>query len=359
MTARPSRVVVLAPNWLGDAVMALPAIASFRALWPNAHLSLAARPAVAPLLSLVEGPDDVVTLEGGGGWRGLVSGGSDRHTLTKGRFDIAVLLPNSFHAAVLARRAGIPERWGYGTDLRGPLLTRAVPRRRSLHHGEYYLALATALGGPSMPLVASLRRDADADARAAELLIPHGWTERRPIVVFAPGAAFGSAKRWPPERVGLVAARIAREHDVTPVLVGSAGDRETARDVRRAYVAAGGAGHVRLIDVTGETDLRTLAGVLARAAAVVSNDSGAMHIAGALGVPVAGIFGPTNEHRTSPLPHPGHARRTLVAGDGWCRPCELRQCPLDHRCMRSISADRVTDALRDLLGRGGASVPAA
>jgi len=355
----PSRAVVLAPNWLGDIVMALPAIASLRALWPTAHLSVAARASVAPLLSLVDGVDAVVMLEGRGGRLGALSGGADRDTLANGRFDIAVLLPNSFHAALLARRAGIPERWGYRTDLRGPLLTRAIPRRPSVHHGEYYLALATALGGPSMPLVASLRRDADAGARAVELLTSHGWSEGRPFVAFAPGAAFGSAKRWPPERVGLVAARVAREHAAIPVLVGAAGDRDTAGEVRAAYLAAGGAGHGSMIDLTGETDLQTLVGVLSRASAVVSNDSGAMHIAGAVGVPVAGIFGPTDEHRTSPLPHPGHARRAIVAGDGWCRPCELRQCPLDHRCMRSISADRVTDALRDLLGRGGAAVPAA
>ena len=159
--------------------MALPAIASFRALWPTAHLAVAARASVAPLLSLVDGIDAVVRLEGRAGWRGALSGGPDRDTLAEGGFDVAVLLPNSFHAALLARRAGIPERWGYRTDLRGPLLTRAVPRRPSVHHGEYYLALATALGGPSMPLAASLRRDADA-RRASGGAADVSWMDRRP-----------------------------------------------------------------------------------------------------------------------------------------------------------------------------------
>ena len=109
---------MLAPNWLGDVVMALPAIASFRALWPTAHLSVAARASVAPLLSLVDGVDDVVMLEGRGGRLGVLSGGPDRDTLANGRFDVAVLLPKLFHAALLARRAGISERWGYRTDLR-------------------------------------------------------------------------------------------------------------------------------------------------------------------------------------------------------------------------------------------------
>jgi lipopolysaccharide heptosyltransferase II len=266
-----------------------------------------------------------------------------------------VLLPNSFHAALLTKRAGIAERWGYRTDWRAPLLTRAVRRRRSVHHAEYYLALATALGGPQVPLVASLRHDAAAIAAAVRLLEDRGWSGGR-IVAFAPGAAFGSAKRWPPERVGIVAARVAVERGVTPVLVGAAADRETADAVRGAYDVARAGRGAALIDLTGKTDLPTLAGVLSRASAVVSNDSGAMHIAGAMGVPVAGIFGPTDEHRTSPLPHPSHARTAIVSGDAWCRPCELRQCPLDHRCMRSIAADRVTAALRDVLG-GGATAP--
>jgi heptosyltransferase II len=347
----PARVVVLAPNWLGDLVMAIPAYASLRRLWPDTHLAIAARPSVAPLVPLVEGVDEVLVLEGPGGWRGALSANQGVDTLASGRFDIAVLLPNSFHAALLARRAGIAERWGYRADLRGPLLTRAIARRKSVHHAEYYMALATALGGPPMPLVASLRRDDEAASRATRLLEDRGWTGGR-IVVFAPGAAFGSAKRWPPERVGVVAARATRESAITPVLVGAAADREAAADVRAAFTIADGNAGAPLIDLTGETDLRTLAGVLARASAVVSNDSGAMHIAGAVGVPVAGIFGPTNEHRTAPLPHPSHARTAIVSGDAWCRPCELRQCPLDHRCMRGVSVDRVAGALRDLLGPG-------
>jgi heptosyltransferase-2 len=180
-----------------------------------------------------------------------------------------------------------------------------------------------------------------------------GWSGER-FVVFAPGAAFGSAKRWPPERVGVVMAAITREAGVRPVLVGSAADRETAAAVGRAAAISG---VTSILDLTGTTDLPTLAAVLARAAAVVSNDSGAMHIAAAVGVPVAGIFGPTNDQRTSPLPHPSHAPAALIAGDAWCRPCELRRCPIDHRCMRSISADRVIDSVRTLLGPGGASAP--
>jgi lipopolysaccharide heptosyltransferase II len=348
--AAPSQVVVLAPNWLGDVIMALPALASLRQLWPRATLTVAARPSVAPLLNLADGIDQVLVLGAGGGAMTALTSGPDEERLAAGGFEVAVLLPNSFRAALLVRRAKIPERWGYATDFRRRLLTRAVAPRPSVHHAEYYLQLATALGGSAMPLVAALRRDPAASGAAARLLSDRGWPGG-PLVVFAPGAAFGPAKRWPPDRAGLVAARVSRDVGATPVLVGSSADRYTAADVSLAYRRATGAGGPALVDLTGETDLPMLAGVLSQAAAVVSNDSGALHLAAALGVPVAGLFGPTNDQRTSPLPHPTHAPSAIIAGQAWCRPCELRRCPIDHRCMTSITVDRVSAAVGVLLGR--------
>jgi heptosyltransferase-2 len=349
----PSRVVVLAPNWLGDLIMALPAISSLRQWWPAARIAIAARESVAPIVRLVEGVDETVLLGARPSWTQALGSGAAEAALSAGTFDLAVVLPNSFHAALTVWRAGIPERWGYRTDFRARFLTRAARPPRTIHHAEYYMRLVTALGAPSMPLVASLRHDDEADARARRLLEDRGWGGDR-FIVFAPGAAFGSAKRWPPERVGAVIAAVTREASLTPVIVGSAADRETAAEVTRVAMVSG----VRdLIDLTGETDLPTLAAALARAAAVVSNDSGAMHIAAAVGVPVAGIFGPTNDQRTSPLPHPSHRPAAVIAGDAWCRPCELRRCPIDHRCMRSISVDRVTESVRALVGRGGATAP--
>jgi len=205
----PSRIVVLAPNWLGDLVMALPAIASLRAWRPDAHLAVAARAGIAPLLSMVDGVDEVVELEGSGGWRSAVAASADVQRLANGRFDAAALVPNSFGAALLARRAGIAERWGYRRDLRGRLLTRAIdPPKTPLHHAEYYLALVAALGAPPAPRVAALRVDQGLRDRAVALLTDAGW-HGEPIVSFAPGAAFGTAKRWPPDRAGAVAAMLA------------------------------------------------------------------------------------------------------------------------------------------------------
>jgi heptosyltransferase-2 len=339
----PLRLVVVAPNWLGDAVLALPAIASLRQWHPAVHLTVAARPSVAPLFSLVDGVDAVLTLGRRGRWRDVLMLASDARALANGAFGVAVLLPNSFHAAWLVRIAGIPERWGYRADLRARLLTRAIAKPVGLvHQTEYYLRLVHALGTPRVGLVAALRLAEDDRRRAEDLLRRRGW-DGAAIIGFAPGAAFGLAKRWPPDRVAAVAAALARKSGMTPVLVGTSADRATTRAVRRAFRRELGA-DARLIDLVGQTDLRTLVAVLTMCTAVVSNDSGAMHVAAAAGVPVTAIFGPTDERRTAPLPHPSGAGTAIVGGRAWCRPCELRGCPLDHRCMTSISVERVVEA---------------
>lgn len=341
-----NRVVVVAPNWLGDVVMALPAIAAVRRWFPDAHLAVAARAHVAPLLTMADGVDEVVSLSGRGDWRDAAGRRADAGRLADGRFDVAVLLPNSFHAAWLVRQAGVPERWGYRADLRGMLLTRGVPRPpRPITQAAYYTHLVFALGaghGPSQ-LSAALQVAAASRDAAAALLRAQGWTGG-PLVVFAPGAAFGPAKRWPPQRVAQVAHQLVVEQGVTPVLVGAGGDLETIAQVIRHYGLLAGAGTV-IIDLGGRTDVPTLAGVFALSAAVVSNDSGAMHVAAAVGVPVTAIFGPTDEHATAPLPHPSGQTATIVAGQARCRPCLLRLCPIDHRCMTSIDPGRVAQSV--------------
>ncbi|MBK5298812.1 MAG: lipopolysaccharide heptosyltransferase II [Vicinamibacteria bacterium] len=343
------RVVVLAPNWLGDVVMALPAIAAVRRWFGDAHLAVAARAPVAPLLSMAAGIDEVVVLAGRGDWRDAAGRRADAQHLASSRFDLALLLPNSFHAAWLARLAGVPERWGYRADLRAMLLTRGVPKPRGpITQAAYYLALVQSLGGPDAPLAASLQiSDAQRDAASA-LLRANGWTAG-PLVAFAPGAAFGPAKRWPPDRVAQVARRLAADLGVTPVLVGAQGDLDSIAEVLRRYRALAGAG-ADAIDLGGRTDLLTLAGVFTLCDAVLSNDSGAMHVAAAVGVPVTAIFGPTDERATSPLPHPSGPLATIVAGQARCRPCLLRMCPIDHRCMTSIEPARVAQVVAASMG---------
>jgi heptosyltransferase II len=335
------RLLVLAPNWLGDAVMALPAIADLRRHYPGATLTVAARRPLAALATMVPGVDDSMPLDGRGGARVITALRDDIVRVREGRFDAALLLPNSFRAALLAYRARIPQRWGYRADLRTPLLTRAVPKPpvARLHQAAYYQYLTRGLGIASGPLVAEVRVDEGRRAEADRLLREHGW-DGRPLVGVAPGAAYGWAKRWPPERMGDLAARLAREAGASVVIVGASSDRDTVDTVVRRAGAAGG-GASAIIDLAGKTDLPALAGVLSRCRAFVSNDSGAMHLAAAVDVPVIGIFGPTREWATSPLPGPHAIPAALVHTDVSCRPCMLRTCPIDHRCMTRIGVEDV------------------
>ncbi|MDO8680137.1 MAG: lipopolysaccharide heptosyltransferase II [Acidobacteriota bacterium] len=337
------RIVIVAPNWLGDAVMALPAIADVRRHYPDAHLTIAARAAVAPLFMMVEGVDAVETLPGRGGLAALTSWTADATTLASGSFDAALLLPNSFATAFTARRAGIPERWGFATDWRGRMLTRAIEKPcHPLHQAAYYQALTTALGINAGPLHASVRTNRP---RARDLLHEIGLDPDEPFVVFAPGAAYGRAKQWLPERFSELASLILRERGWSVVLVGSAADRAACEDIA-ARVPQSGSRLNRVIDLSGKTDLASLAGVLALSHAVVSNDSGAMHLAGAAGAKVVAIFGATSEARTAPLPAGAEAPAAAVLTHPvFCRPCMLRECPIDHRCMRGIRADAAFAAL--------------
>jgi heptosyltransferase-2 len=266
--------------------------------------------------------------------------------LTGGQFDAVLLLPNSFRVAWAARKAGIAGRWGYGGNLRTWLLNRAVARPAGhVHQTVYYANLVRGVGfdvTESLPRVSVVPLT---DTRAQALLAQHGVDDVMPIVGFAPGAAGGHAKRWPPARVADVITRLSSMRRATCVLVGAEGDRDAAREIESSLPR-----DARVVNLIGRTDLRLLAGVLARCDAFVSNDSGAMHLAAALGVPVVAIFGPTDDRVTAP---PGG--HDVLIHDVFCRPCMLRDCPIDHRCMKGIAADAVFAAVMARLEkeRGG------
>jgi len=338
-----NRLVILAPNWLGDAVMALPAVADVRRHAPSASITVAARPSIAPLFTIVAEVDEVA---------GVIDV-VDVERLQR-EFDTALLLPNSFRSALLVARAGIPNRWGYRTQWRAPLLTKSVEPPREVHQSEYYQRLVRALGFANGPAEPTITVPAAVRGNGARLLAECGCDLGRPIVALAPGAAYGGAKRWPPEYFAELASTFAAD-GIQTVMVGSPADGATADLVARAFQAsdthpptdtraAGSPERLALQSLVGKTDLPTLAGVLANCRGLVTNDSGAMHLAAAVGTPVTAVFGPTNERATFPR---GDAHRVLT-NPVWCRPCMLRECPLDHRCMR-VAAQRVlTEARRSL-----------
>jgi heptosyltransferase II len=323
--------------------MALPALAAVRAAMADAQITIGAVPAVAPIFEEATraAPDHILTLGDAREEAGLIASGS---------FDAALVLPNSFRAAWTVRRARVAERWGFRANGRGPLLTRAVPRPRArMHQSAYYAALVSALGFEVGESVPSIRVRGETIRRTEALLAAHGVTPATRIVGFAPGAAYGHAKRWPPPRVADVIARLAIERRVVAVLVGARGDRDAGREIESALPA-----DLRVVNLIGRTDLRQLAGVLARCAAFVSNDSGAMHLAAAVGTPVTAIFGPTDERATAPL-----GDHDVILRPVFCRPCMLRDCPIDHRCMKRIGADAVFEAVVRRLEAGSARLDAA
>jgi len=242
-----------------------------------------------------------------------------------------------------AARAGVRERWGYRADWRGALLTRAIPRARGAHQVDAYQQLVAALGFPNGP--AAPRLDVSPDLRDAgrDALQRAGWDGRAPLVALAPGAAYGSAKRWPPSSFADLAAGLAGD-GVATVVVGAASDRATAAEVVRAD-----RGRTALIDLVGQTDIPTLAGVLASCRALAANDSGALHLAAAIGIHTIAMFGPTDERSTAPRPPTSDLRpptSVVLTHRTWCRPCGLRECPLDHACMLGIAASDVLAATR-------------
>lgn len=333
--------------------MALPALDDIRRAFADATLAVAARATLAGLFERVPGVDQVVPLAGGG----RTSGREAAAALREGRFDAAILLPNSFRAAWLARRAGIPQRWGYRADWRGPLLTRRVRRPRgTVHQGTYYQRLVAGLGianGPLRPYVEVGERDKIA---GAALLGRDAWPDGTTVVGLAPGAAYGFAKQWPPDRFARLASALAAQ-GIWSVLVGLPADRPAGRDLVEAFERSAGASERpgRVVNLIGRTELGELVGVLAQMSAVVANDSGAAHLAGAVGVPVVALFGPTDERVGAPLAGRTATRPTVTLSQPvFCRPCGLRECPIDHRCMKRIEPGQVVQAvLAQLDGRRG------
>ena len=344
---RVARLLVLAPNWLGDAVLALPAIEDLRRLHGDARIIVAARPSVAGLFRLVSAIDEVVELEWTGRWWDLMRFAADAGRLRAVAAELAVLLPNSFGSALLAWSARVPARWGMARDGRGPLLTRAVPPPpASTHQSDYYRQLIPdAIDRSVSPALLEVSPEAtDAGRR---LLVAHGW-DGGTLVALAPGAAYGSAKRWTPAHVTTLVARLVSERGATCVLVGSGADATTTTAVRLALDPEY---QTRVIDLAGQTTLDELAGVLALAHACVSNDSGAMHVAAGVGVPVVAVFGPTNEAETAPVVRAGGCVEVLTHAVP-CRPCMLRECPIEHPCMIKLTPDRVFEVV-ERVGRWG------
>ncbi len=341
MTADVNRLVILAPNWLGDAVMALPAMADVRRAYEGARVTIAARPSVAGLFSLVPDVDEVVVLDSASAHGTTAS----VRALATGAHDVALLLPNSFRAAWLVRRAGIRHRWGYGGASRGWLLTRSIRRPNgSGHHVAYYQHLTRELGMPTGAAEPRLEISEEAKASARAQLREAGNERGSRLIVLAPGAAYGTAKQWVPRHVTALIRVLTVDGDKC-VLVGSQSDAAAGTAIIGALPPDSAR---RVVNLIGSTTVVQLAGVLGAADVCVGNDSGAMHLAAALGTPVVATFGPTDERVTSPVGRAG-TPAVVLTNQVWCRPCMLRECPIDHSCMTGITPDSVHEAVMHVM----------
>jgi heptosyltransferase-2 len=317
--------------------MSLPAIRAVHEAFPGAHLTVLARVSVADLYAR-EGTIDGVMLYAGDRRRAAAE-------LRRESFDCAILLPNSFDAALAAWMARIPRRIGYKRDGRGWLLTEAIPPPEPgeipRHERFYYLELLRRAGiVHEYPACADIRLDGCEAARAAGLDAFLGAGLSAPVVGVSPGAAYGDAKRWLPERFAETAVLVARAHGASVALFGAAAERELCESLAGAIHADG----VTVRNFAGETTLRQFIDLAAACRLFLTNDSGAMHIASALGVPTVAVFGATDDTTTGPT----GARARIVREQVECSPCLLRACPIDHRCMTRVTTGRVAAVALEL-----------
>ena len=331
-----SRVCVRATNWLGDAVMSLPALRALRSIFPHAHLALIAKPWVADLYARESAIDCVIpyTVK-----KGLRARREFAEQLRAGRFDAAILLQNAFDAAFIAWLAAIPERIGYSRDGRRLLLTRPIPVPEPgdipRHERFYYLELLRRAGMMErLPADETIRLEGIVDARAAGERHLAALGIGGPTIGLSPGAAYGNAKRWLPERFSET-ARSFPDHRV--LVFGSGSERELCESVAAQIPGA--------VNLAGATSLREFIDLAAACRLFLTNDSGAMHVASALGVPTLAVFGATDDATTGPT---GSLAR-VVREYAECSPCLLRDCPIDHRCMKAVTAQRVSRAAHELL----------
>ena len=339
------QLLVRGPNWLGDAVMCEPALRSLRRLFPQASITLLVKPSVARLFDLHPAVDRILLYDDKGrhaGWAGKWRLAGD---LRQQSFDMAVLFQNAFEAALLTMLAGIRRRYGYATDGRSFLLSEPVAthdRRNPVHQIEYYWDMLKPLGLMGCPDQPTLYVSADEERSMADRLAQAGIAAADVVIGINPGSTYGGAKRWLPDRFAEATERIcgALNHSgqrPAVAVIGAKGEEPLGHDIASRLTA-----HSAVL--SGSTTIRELMAVIKRCAVLVTNDTGPMHIASALGVPVVAIFGPTDWRTTSPAGE-GHA---LLRHPVDCAPCMLRECPIDHRCMTGVTVEQVY--------RGGLSI---
>lgn len=339
------KILIRATNWVGDAILALPALRAVRRRFPEAEIAILARPYVVDVYRDQGICNQLLADDSQSKHSGILGRERLAAELRAMRFDVALLLQNAFGAAWLAWRAKVPVRIGYARDGRGFLLTHPVPVPKSgeipRHERFYYLELLRRAGWIDAPLeepLITLYVSEPNRRRAAEFLVASGARQDSLRIAIGAGASYGSAKCWPPSRFAELVNRIRAQADADVILFGTASEAAVSRAISSEL-------HRPPIDLTEKTAIADLPALLSQCHLFIGNDSGAMHVAAAVGLPVVAVFGPTDPHGTAPVT----PRSTIVQQKPYCSPCFLRHCPTDHRCMRSVTSEMVEAATKPWL----------
>jgi heptosyltransferase II len=342
------RILIRATNWVGDAIMAMPALRAVRGRFPEAQIAIVARPYVADIYRGQSVANELITYDVAGahaGWRGRERMAAE---LREGKYDVALLLQNAFEAAWLAWRAKVPRRIGYARDGRSVLLTDAVrvPRAGEIpaHEKFYYLELLRRVGWlAELPddKVIQLTVSEERQTAAEQKLQAAGSRGKAARIAVGAGASYGLAKCWPPERfaeaLNQLQSESAEKGEYEVILFGTAGETAVTEAIAAKL-------QKKPISLAGQTTIAELPALLSRCQIFLGNDSGAMHVAASVGLPVVAVFGPTDPFGTAPVT----PRCRIVQEKPYCSPCFLRQCPTDHRCMTAVSAEAVLKALESV-----------
>ena len=332
------KIVVRAPNWVGDSILAIPAMTTIKRNYPESEVWIAAEEWVKDLYSMNDMFSGIISLPGQKDFKHLRVSAL---TLRESRFDLGILFTNSFASALLFAMAKIPQRWGYKKDGRGLLLTKGIPPRHTknhVHQARYYLDLLAGLGLKEFPEKPTLTVDPGEKALTEEWLGSLNIQIARPLIIINPGAHYGSAKRWPVEKYAELAALLQKRLRAQIMIVGSGDETSLAETISTGMTDRP---HI----LTGKTSLIRLAALLSFADLLITNDTGPMHLANFLKIPLVALFGPTVPARTGPFQQPA----IVIHKGAPCWPCFYRHCPYDHQCMMSISPEEVFQACQRLL----------
>ena len=333
-----NNILIRGTNWIGDAILTLPAMASIRATYPRAHIAVLVKPWVSDIYKIFSDVDEIIIYED----KYDTPAGVFRlaNMLKEKNFDAAILLQNAIEAAIIAFVARIPLRAGYNSDARGLLLTHSVKRTkeiRKVHQINYYLEMVKALG--CVTVDRKMRLETRINLQDAKNIVQIYISEtNKTIIGIAPGATYGQAKRWLPDRFAAVADKLSESFPMQGILFGSKADWDVAEEVRLAA-------RTKLINLAGKTNLQDAIYLISQCRLFISNDSGLMHIAGALNIPTVAIFGSTNPVTTSPAGN----KTTIVHQNVSCSPCLEEICPTDFSCMKLISVENVFVAAKNIL----------